>query len=83
MKQTHINWNDPAERLALIERVGVDEYTRQFEAYHRSRIVDRAGGRDIWPVDSGWGRIYAIEGLNRGFSKVEEAIRYAEENPKS
>jgi hypothetical protein len=41
-----INWHDPAERLALIERVGIAEYTRQ-HAEHMAKsesVVETVNG---------------------------------------
>jgi hypothetical protein len=34
-----MNWNDPAERLALSERVGAYKYNRQFEAHQTAITV--------------------------------------------
>jgi hypothetical protein len=42
-----MNWDDPAERLALIERVGADEYNRLFKEHRRSSVVATVNGYGI------------------------------------
>jgi hypothetical protein len=39
-----MNWNDPAERLALSERVGAYKYNRQFEAHQTAITVATING---------------------------------------
>ena len=76
-----MNWDDPASRAALIESVGPEEYNRRFEEHRKASVVAREGGRNIWPVNSPWGRVFMIEGLNQGFSTLEQSKAYAREHP--
>ena len=79
-----MNWDDPAARLALIERVGITEYNRQLEAHQRASVVAHAGGYEIRAVHSGrFGRLYMVDGLNRAWSTLEQAVTDAEAHPLS
>src|SRR5262249_33288994 len=76
-----MNWDDPAERLALIQRVGVAEYQRLLNQYgdeHRERttvaVINR---RSIWPVECKYGRVFVVRGSNVGFATLDGAIAHA------
>jgi len=76
-----MNWADPAERLALIRRVGVAEYQRLLNEYgdeHRERTtVAVINGRSIWPVECKFGRVFAVQGSNIAFATLGGAIAHA------
>ena len=73
-----MNWDNPEERLALAERVGTEEYNRRLLEHLDSLIVATVKGRAIRPVNSPFGRLFAVGGTKHAFSTVEEAVRYAE-----
>lgn len=80
-----MNWDDPAARLALIERVGPDEYARQMREYQDGSILKRIGKYSLRPVNSGrFGRIIMIDGSGSnnsaaiGFRTVAECERWIE-----
>jgi len=64
-----MNWDNPAERLALIQRVGVAEYQRLLNQYgdeHRERTTVAAiNGRSIWPVECKYGPRVRGPGFDR------------------
>jgi hypothetical protein len=77
-----MNWDDPAQRLALIERVGVTEYNRlQRENFARSTLVI-INGYGIREVNSGrFGRIFIVDGLGKGHSTFDGAKALAAAAP--
>lgn len=78
-----MDWDDPSARYALIERVGIEEYNRLFAEHIIASTVATVASRPIRVVVSQqWGRIYMVDGLNRGFRTLPEAEKYAMENPK-
>jgi len=82
-----MNWDDPAERLALIQRVGVAEYQRLLNEHgdeHRMRTTVAAiNGRSIWPVECKYGRVFAVQGSNVAFATVDGAIAHARTLPEA
>jgi hypothetical protein len=75
-----INWNDPTERFRHIERVGVDEYNRQFQEHRRQSIVATINGHDIWPVNCRFGRLFMVGGTDTAFRTLDEAKKFATNN---
>jgi len=76
-----INWDNPAERFRLAETVGTEEYNRLFEEHFKQSIVCSVNGYGIRPVNSRFGRLFAIVGTTRAFSDLEEAKAYAASLP--
>jgi hypothetical protein len=80
-----MNWDDPAARARLIERVGIDEYNRLIEEHMEKSIVARVDGYSIRPIVSArFGRIFMIDGANIGFATLErckEWIRKQRKEP--
>lgn len=72
-----INWDDPAARYRLIESVGVDEYERLHCEHLRRSTVATVNGRAIRPVQTHFGRLYAVGGTNMAFRTLEEAKIFA------
>jgi len=68
-----INWDDPAERLALIERVGADEYNRLAQEHFRKTTVATEAGHNIRIVNTRFGQLFMVEGTDKAFSTLEEA----------
>lgn len=73
-----MNWDDPAARASLIERVGVDEYNRQFEAYRAASVVATVNGHDIRPVESRFGRLFMVGTTGSAFRTLAMAKAFAE-----
>ena len=72
-----MNWDNPADRFALIERVGANEYNRLIKEHFRKSVVATVNGYDIRPVNSRFGRIYMIDGADRGYRTLEESKVFA------
>lgn len=74
-----MNWDDPAARLALVERVGHDEYNRLIAEHHEASVVSTINGHAIRPVNSGrFGRLYMIGSTGIAYPTMPEAVAYAE-----
>jgi hypothetical protein len=76
-----MNWDDPAARLALIERVGHAEYNRQIKAHQDASVVATVNGYPIRPVGSQFGRLFAVGGTDMAFSTLPQAEAYAKAQP--
>jgi|AmaraimetFIIA100_FD_contig_41_5143602_length_394_multi_4_in_0_out_0_1 hypothetical protein len=72
-----MNWNDPEHRLALIERVGVAEYNRQFDRHRAASTVAVVNRHAIRPLGSHFGTIYMIDTLGVAFPTLEAAKQHA------
>ena len=77
-----IDWDDPIERLALIRRVGPDEYNRLHADYRAKSIVSTVAGHAIRPVGTRFGRLYHVGDTKKAFSTLAQAEDYAKTNPK-
>jgi hypothetical protein len=76
--ETIMDWNDPAARFRLAERVGTDEYNRQFAAHHAARVIETVNGHPIRPVQTRFGRLFAVGGTTMAFATIEQARAHAE-----
>lgn len=75
-----MNWDDPAERLALAERVGHEEYHRQLKQHLDASVVSRVGGHAIRPVNTRFGRLFHVGETDKAFGTQDEAEQYARDN---
>ncbi len=71
------NWDDPADRLRLIEEVGAEAYTRALQEHIRTSRVATVNGYHIRPVGSRFGRLFVVEGSQRAFATLAEAEAHA------
>lgn len=76
-----IDWEDPAARLALIERIGVKAYNDAVKARADAARIATVNGYAIRPVSSRFGRIYAIDGTGKAFATRAQAETFAEGLP--
>lgn len=78
-----IDWDDPAARGALIERVGAAEYERALRAHVRASTVAVVNGYRIRAVGSRFGRLFQVDGGEpiRAFATVPEADGHARSLP--
>lgn len=72
-----MDWNDPAARAALIERVGPAEYNRLAAEHDRSITVATVNGHRIRPVSSRFGRLFMVGGTGKAFATMDEAEGFA------
>lgn len=76
-----MNWHDPEARFALLNRVGPEEYGRQFAQHMRTSTLEFTAGHSIRRVPSRFGILFAVGFTGRAFSTREEARTFARENP--
>jgi hypothetical protein len=72
-----MDWNDPAHRAQLIERVGPAEYRRQHDIHLKTTIVATINGHPIRPVPSRFGWLYQVGGTLYAFQRIGEAAAHA------
>lgn len=72
-----MDWNDPAARGRLIERVGIDEYNRLQQEEFERQTVETVNGHAIRIVGSRFGRVYMVDGTDRGHQTLEGARKIA------
>lgn len=72
-----MNGYDPAERAALVERVGPAEYERLFREHRERSVVEVANGHAIRLVGSRFGPLYEVGSTERAFSTLQEARAFA------
>lgn len=71
------NWDDPADRARLIERVGIAEYNRLHAEHVRRSAVACVTGYRIRPVASRFGRLFMVDGTGTAFASQQEAEDFA------
>ena len=75
-----MNWDDPAERYHLIERVGIDEYERQQAEHNRASTVATINGHAIRPVASRFGRLFQVGSTGTAFQTLAQAEEFARQS---
>lgn len=76
-----MDWDDPAERFRLADRVGPDEYNRLFQEHMKASVVANVNGYDIRPIGSRFGRVFMVDGTNTGYLKQADAEAFAAKQP--
>jgi hypothetical protein len=66
-----MDWDDPADRAALIHRVGVRKFSRMYNEYYRKNVAAIVNGYNIRPAVRG----FAVG--RKMFKTLEEAKSYA------
>jgi hypothetical protein len=77
-----MNWDSPTERLALIERVGIDEYNRLHEENEMRNTIGYQNRRAIVQVHTQFGRLFRVGDTGRAFSTYTQACDYADTLPR-
>jgi hypothetical protein len=68
----NINWDNPAERLALIERIGIPAYNAAITAFMAQLPA-------IHTVSTRFGTLFAVKGTKSAFSTRAQAEAYLAE----
>jgi hypothetical protein len=76
-----MNWDNPEDRAALVQQIGVEAYNKAYENYIDESTVSIVGGHKIRPVNSRFGKLFNVGNTGRAFQKQSEAEKYASENP--
>lgn len=72
-----IDWDDPAARGALIDRIGIDAYNAAIAEHHEKSAVAIVNGYRIRPVGSRFGTLMFIDGANSAYVTLDAAKHYA------
>ena len=67
-----MDWDDPADRAALIKRVGVKKFSKMYNEYYRKNIAACVNGNNIRPIADGGFTL-----CGKMFTTLEEAKSYA------
>jgi hypothetical protein len=78
---TEINWNDPAARVRLIERIGPEAYSAAQQRHFQTSAVAIVNGYPIRPVPSRFGRLFAVHGTDAAFGTLLAAEEHARSLP--
>ena len=76
-----MNWDDPAERLTLIEQIVPKEYNRRVQEHMDKSVVSRVGGHSIRPVNTRFGRLFQVGSTGTAYNTQAAAEKYAAEHP--
>ena len=77
MNIENMDWDNPQQRLALIERVGSVEYNKLINDFFTASTIKIVNGYRIRPITTRYGRLYAVHGTTSAFSTAIEAEAYA------
>lgn len=72
-----MNWNDPAARAELIERVGPDAYNESQAAHHAASVVSVVNGYKIMPIGSRFGHLFTVVGTSTAYDTQAQAEDFA------
>lgn len=72
-----IDWNDPEERLKLLESVGGPEYHRLMNEHREKTIIEVVNGYNLRWEQSRFGLLCGVEGTYKAFRTIELAREYA------
>jgi hypothetical protein len=75
------DWNDPASRLALIERVGAERYNELHSAHVAEITLTTINGYPIVPVQTRFGRLFSVTATTKAFRTQSEAEDFARSQP--
>jgi hypothetical protein len=76
-----MDWDNPAERLALIERIGTQAYNDALAEHVRRTTISTVGGHGIRAMRTSFGKLYQVMGTDKAFRTLEKAEAYAAANP--
>ena len=71
-----MDWDDASSRARLIESVGIPEYNRRIEEHLKRSVLETYKDRDIRPVGTRFGRLFAVGGTKTAFSTIEKAREF-------
>jgi len=68
MRHQEMNWNNPSDRLSLIEDIGIEEYNRRIKAYFVANPIRK--------ISTQFGVLFAVTGTKMAFRTLEQAEAY-------
>lgn len=75
-----MNWDDPSERAALIEKIGPEAYNEAMRKHREESVISTIGGHAIRPVGSRFGRLYMVGDTGTAYPTQEKAEQHARDN---
>lgn len=72
-----IDWDDPVARARLIERLGHEAYNKAQAEHIERTVVATVNGYKIRPVQTRFGRLFFIMGMDIAFQTLAEAEAHA------
>lgn len=72
-----MNWDDPIERRKLLEAIGVEQYNARIREHHKASVISTVNGYNIRPVNTRYGKLFAVENTNSAFATLAEAENFA------
>lgn len=76
-----IDWNDPAARAHLIQKIGPTKYNEALAAHQAASSIETVNGYSIRPVHSLFGALLSVAGTSNAYKYIEDARRYANSLP--
>ncbi len=76
-----MDWDNPAERAALIEQVEPEEYNRLLRKHLAESVLKTVAGHDIRPVNTRFGKLFSVGNTGLAFPDPQQAEDYAKEYP--
>lgn len=71
------DFSDPADRAALVARVGITEYTKQLTDWQNRQTAATVNGYPIRRTQTQWGVLYAVVGTRMAFNTQPQAAEHA------
>ena len=69
------DWSNPIASAQLIQEVGASEYNRLFAEYRKANVIDTVNGYGIEPVQTGFGRLFAVVGTDMAYQTLPQIGR--------
>jgi hypothetical protein len=76
-----IDWDDPAARGALVERIGAEAHHAALLEHQKRTAVTIVNGHAIRPVRTRFGRLFSVGSTGKAFATLAEATRFAGNEP--
>ena len=76
-----IDWNDPAARARLIERLGPAAYNKAFAKHVEETTICVVNGYPLRPIMTRFGKLIQVYGDTHAFNTVEQATEHAKNLP--
>lgn len=78
---TDIDWDDPEARARLAEQLGPAAYNEAQRKHWADSIVATENGHAIRPVNTQFGRLFAVSDTGQAFATLEKAAAFARQLP--
>lgn len=77
-----MNWDDPRALVELLQKIGRQEFDKQYSAHLRDSVVAVENGYQIRRVQNRYGGVmFMVVGLGYGHATIEGARQIAKQAP--